>query len=127
MLATHALAFVGVPLHRIIKRLRELREQHYGLLRGFFHGASDVGDRLVEAELPRLHSVILAEGSHAVGRRLVELRLGEVGASVSALRRHGLRGQEPDDSVRLESGDVVVLLGSATAVADAEARLLRGN
>ena len=48
MLATHALAFVGVPLQRIVKRLRELREQQYGLLRGFFHGATDVGDRLAD-------------------------------------------------------------------------------
>jgi len=63
MLATHALAFVGVPLHRVIKRLRELREQHYGLLRGFFHGATDVGDRVAEADLPRLHSVALVAGS----------------------------------------------------------------
>jgi CPA2 family monovalent cation:H+ antiporter-2 len=126
MLATHALAFVGVPLHRIVKRLRELREQHYGLLRGFFHGATDVGDRIEEAELPRLHSVVLVAGSHAVGRRLDEMGLGQLGASVSALRRHGLRGLEPDGAVILAAGDVVVLLGTAAAVMAGEARLLRG-
>jgi CPA2 family monovalent cation:H+ antiporter-2 len=127
MLATHALAFVGVPLHRVIKRLRELREQHYGLLRGFFHGATDVGDRLAEADLPRLHSVVLADGSFGIGRRLEEIELADVGASVSALRRHGMRGLEPDATVRLETGDVVVLLGTATAVAAGEARLLQGR
>jgi CPA2 family monovalent cation:H+ antiporter-2 len=127
MLATHALAFLGVPLHRIIKRLRELREQHYGLLRGFFHGATDVGDRLAEADLPRLHSVVLAEGSYGIGRRLEEIQLANVGVTVSALRRHGMRGLEPDVSVRLEAGDVVVLLGTAPAVAAGEARLLQGR
>jgi K+:H+ antiporter len=127
MLATHALAFVGVPLHRIVKRLRELRERQYGLLRGFFHGASDVGDRLAEADLPRLHSVILAEGSNAIGRRLEELGLSELGVTVSALRRRGMRGLEPDGSVRLEADDVMVLLGAASSVAAAEARLLRGQ
>jgi monovalent cation:H+ antiporter-2, CPA2 family len=126
MLATHALAFVGVPLHRIVKRLRELREQHYGLLRGFFHGATDVGDRLNEADLPRLHSVALAAGNHGVGRRLGELGLAEMGLTVSALRRHGLRGLEPDGTVVLEAGDVVVLLGTAAAVMDGETRLLGG-
>jgi CPA2 family monovalent cation:H+ antiporter-2 len=126
MLATHALAFVGVPLHRIVKRLRELREQHYGLLRGFFHGATDVGDRIIEADLPRLHSVVLAAGDRAVGMRLGEVALGKVGASVSALRRHGLRGLEPDETVVLEAGDVVVLLGTAAAVMEGENRLLRG-
>ena len=126
MLATHALAFVGVPLHRIVKRLRELREQHYGLLRGFFHGATDVGDRILEADLPRLHSVALAEGDRAVGMVLGKVGLGDVGATVSALRRHGLRGLEPDDAVVLEAGDVVVLLGTAAAVMAGETKLLRG-
>jgi CPA2 family monovalent cation:H+ antiporter-2 len=126
MLATHALAFVGVPLHRIIKRLRELREQHYGLLRGFFHGATDVGDRVAEADLPRLHSVVLAQGCYAVGRSLEELRLADLGLDISALRRHGLRGLDPDATVRLAEGDVVVLRGTAAAVLAGEARLLRG-
>jgi CPA2 family monovalent cation:H+ antiporter-2 len=126
MLATHALAFVGVPLHRIVKRLRELREQHYGLLRGFFHGATDVGDRLAEADLPRLHSVALADGDYGVGRRLADLELADIGVTVSALRRHGMRGLEPDDTVILEAGDVVVLLGTAAAVMAGEERLLRG-
>jgi CPA2 family monovalent cation:H+ antiporter-2 len=126
MLATHALALVGVPLHRIIKRLRDLREQHYGLLRGFFHGATDVGDRLAEADLPRLHSIPLGEGSYGVGRQIDELALTDFGVTVSALRRHGLRGQQPDPTVRLEADDVVVVLGTAAAVAAAEARLLGG-
>jgi CPA2 family monovalent cation:H+ antiporter-2 len=126
MLATHALAFVGVPLHRIVKRLRDLREHRYGLLRGFFHGATDVGDRLAEADLPRLHSIPLAEGSYGIGRQVDELGLGELGVTVSALRRHGLRGREPDPTVRLEADDVVVVLGTAAAVAAAESRLLGG-
>jgi CPA2 family monovalent cation:H+ antiporter-2 len=126
MLATHALACVGVPLQRVVKRLRELREQQYGLLRGFFHGATDVGDRTQEADQPRLYSVALAEGNYGIGRSLAELALPDIGVTVSALRRHGLRGLTPDDSVILKAGDVVVLLGSAAAVTQAEKKLLRG-
>ena len=126
MLATHALAFLGVPLHRIIKRLRELREHHYGLLRGFFHGATDVGDRVAEADLLRLHSVPMIEGSLGIGRRLGALQLDKFGVTVSAIRRRGRRNQTPDASECLETNDVVVILGTAAAVAAAETYLLGG-
>ena len=41
MLASHALVLMGVPLDRVLQRMREVREQRYSLLRGFFHGESD--------------------------------------------------------------------------------------
>lgn len=127
MLATHALALSGVPMHKVIKRLRELREQHYALLRGFFHGATDVGDQLVDADQPRLHAVTLAPGAWAIGRRLGEVGLEKVGAGVTALRRRSQRGVKPAAEVELLAGDVVVLLGSLTAVTAGEDTLLRGG
>ena len=127
MLATHALALLGVPMHRVIKRLREVREQRYVLLRGFFHGASDSSDHLTDAQQPRLHTVVLAEGARAIGRDLGELKLEDAGVTVSAIRRRGIRGIEPGDETRLEGGDVVVLLGAPAALAAAEEWLLRGH
>ncbi len=38
MLASHALVLVGVPFKRVLRRIRDVREDRYGLLRGFFHG-----------------------------------------------------------------------------------------
>jgi CPA2 family monovalent cation:H+ antiporter-2 len=67
MLATHALALSGIPMHKVIKRLREMREQHYALLRGFFHGATDAGAHLADADQPRLHAVTLVPGAWAIG------------------------------------------------------------
>jgi len=127
MLATHALALLGVPMHRVIKRLREMREQHYVLLRGFFHGASDVGDHLSDAQQPRLHSIVLTEGVRAIGQTLSELALDQVGVTVSAIRRRGIRGIEPDPQTALEAGDVVVILGVPSALAAAEEKLLSGK
>lgn len=127
MLATHALALVGVPMHRVIKRLRELREQHYGLLRGFFHGATDVGERMTEAEMPRLHSVVLTEGSFGAGRSLQDLRLDKIGVSISAVRRHGNHSLLANPALVLEAGDVLVLLGTAAALAAGEEKLLRNQ
>ena len=126
MLATHALALVGVPMHRVIRRLRELREQHYALLRGFFHGATDTGANLADAEQPRLHAVTLESAAWSVGRTLAEVNLGKVDAGVTAIRRR-LHPNVPviPDTV-LQAGDVVVIRGSAVQVAAGEQRLLRG-
>lgn len=126
MLATHALALVGVPMHRVIRRLRELREQHYALLRGFFHGATDAGTHLADAEQPRLHAVTLDAGAWAVGRDLAELDLAKVGAGVTAIRRRAQPQVPLDEATRLQAGDVVVIRGGAAAVAAGEERLLRG-
>jgi len=126
MLATHALALAGVPMHRVIRRLRELREQHYSLLRGFFHGAADGGAGLADAEQLRLHAVTLDAGAWALGRTLAEIDLAKVGAGVTAIRRRSQPNLTFAEDTRLEAGDVVVIRGGATAVAAGEERLLRG-
>jgi len=127
MLATHALALSGIPMHKVIKRLREMREQHYALLRGFFHGATDAGQHLADADQPRLHAVTLAPGAWAVGRRVGELDLEKVGAGITAIRRRSQRGLKPMPELELIEGDVVVLLGTTAAVTAAEGVLLRGK
>jgi monovalent cation:H+ antiporter-2, CPA2 family len=127
MLATHALALVGVPMHRVIRRLRELREQHYALLRGFFHGATDAGENLSDADQPRLHAVTLDVGAWAVGRSVTALGLEKVGAGVTAIRRRTQPVVAVAAETVLQAGDVVVIRGSAAAVAAGEERLLQGQ
>jgi len=126
MLATHALALLGMPMHRIVKRLRELRERHYEMLRGFFHGASDAGDALGEAELPRLKAVTLVPGAFAIGHTLAELDLPALGARVSALRRAHQPRLAVSMELTLQESDIVVLLGDDAALLRAEDYLLRG-
>jgi hypothetical protein len=73
MLASHALVLVGVPINRVLKRIRETRSQRYRLLRGFYRGLTD---REEEAEHQlRLHSVWLEPGAAAIGQTLAELDL----------------------------------------------------
>jgi len=123
MLASHALVLVGVPLNRVLKRIRQARSQRYRLLRGFFHGMSDRDED--EDSQPRLHSVWLTPGAAAVGQTLAELDLEVLGCEVSAIRRRGIRAVEPAPETRLEEGDVVVVLGDPEAVSAAELRLLQ--
>jgi CPA2 family monovalent cation:H+ antiporter-2 len=124
MLASHSLLLLGVPLNRVLKRIRDIREERYSLFRGFFHGATDAADAADNLQ-PRLHSVLLPDRAHAVGKTLAALDLAGL-VEVRGIRRRGSRAQPPDAQWRFEGGDVVVLLGLPENLALAEHRLLGG-
>ena len=126
MLASHALALIGVPLNRVIRRIRDIRNQRYSLMRGFFHGASDAADG-PDAAQQRLHSVTVPPGARAIGKVLDDLQFDELGVLVTAIRRHGVRMPTPGPDSAIEEGDVLVLLGLPVGLEAAEQRLLQGG
>ena len=117
---------LGVPLNRVLRRIRETREQRYGLFRGFFRGMTDETEDDRPGAQPRLHSVMIAPGAAAIGKSLGELDLAELNVEVTAVRRRNVRTVTPAPDARIEEGDVVVLLGVEADVAAAEMRLLQG-
>jgi CPA2 family monovalent cation:H+ antiporter-2 len=123
MLASHALVWVGIPLSRVMRRMRTVRGEQYRLLRGLFQGAND---RMDESPV-RLHSVTLDARATSLGKRLAGMDLEALGVQVMAVRRPGAkRKMGADEAGALETGDVVVLLGAPEALGAAEHRLLRG-
>jgi CPA2 family monovalent cation:H+ antiporter-2 len=126
MLASHTLMLLGVPLSRVVRRVRQVREARYSLLRGFFHGATDQDDELSEKVQPRLHTVALSEGRAAIGKTLADLDLDSLLVHVTAVRRRNIRALEPQPETVLQAGDVVVLMGAPDALAAAEVKLLQG-
>lgn len=126
MLASTTLMLLGVPLNRVMQRIRETREHRYSLFRGFFRGMTDESEELDQADQPRLHSVTMTPGAAAIGRRLGEFGLGAMGVEVTALRRRDARTVTPASDTRIEAGDVLVLLGTEEGVAAAEIRLMQG-
>ncbi|MDZ7811313.1 MAG: TrkA C-terminal domain-containing protein [Arhodomonas sp.] len=127
MLATHALTLLGIPLGRIFRYVRDVRANRYRMLRGYFHGQERVDLEKADRFREQLHAVTLPEQAHAVGRRLAELRLDEAGIDVTAVRRGGIRGPQPEPHTRLRSGDVVVLYGTPENLEHAERLLLGGG
>jgi len=126
MLASHALVWVGVPLARVMRRVSQMRDQHYGLLQGLFRGPSDQ-PQAGESTQARLHSVMLDATAYAVGKDFAELGLEDIGVQVRAVRRPGEKAKlGAAEAGPLRPGDVVVLLGAPELLAAAEVRLLRG-
>ncbi len=126
MLASHALMLLGVPLSQVLKRIRDVRESRYALMRGFFRGASDADDELDQHAQPRLHTVLITQGAAAAGHELQALRLEDLLVEVVAIRRQGIKGIDPQPGTPIEVGDVLVLRGAADGLAAAEFRLLQG-
>jgi CPA2 family monovalent cation:H+ antiporter-2 len=122
MLASHALALVGVPMRRVLRVVQQQRDARYGLLRGFFHGADD--DTVAELDHARLLSVTLPAGSGSINRTLAELALAAHGVSAVSLRRASGAVLRPSDSLALAVGDTLVLSGVPEHLARAEAALL---
>ena len=124
MLASHALALVGVPMRRVLRVVQDQRDARYNMLRGYFHGADD--DTPNERDQERMSTVSLPPGAKALGSPLGDLALSAVGVRVVNLRRaNGHQATAADDAV-LQEGDTLVLSGHPTALALAEDKLLRG-
>ncbi|MBK6864443.1 MAG: cation:proton antiporter [Ideonella sp.] len=122
MLASHALALVGVPMRRVIRLVQEQRDARYGLLRGYFHGADD--DTVHEMHSRRLLSVTLPLGAGSKGVRLADLVLHALDVNVVSVRRSGGAVVKPADDLQLTGGDTLVLAGLPEPLALAEAKLL---
>ena len=116
MLAGHALALVGVPMRRVIHIVQQYREQRYGLLRGYFHGADDVSEDEMQEE--RLASFTLPEA--VAGRRLAEVLAGSANVRAVSMRSRTGKPTAPSDDAVLQGGETLVLSGKAEALAAAE-------
>ena len=124
MLASHALALVGVPMRRVIRVVQDQRDKRYNLLRGYFRGADD--DTADEHDEERLSTVTLPVGNKSAGQTLASLVLHRLHVRVVSLRRSDGKTLEPQDNTVLAGGDTLVLSGKPEALAIAEEKILRG-
>ncbi|MFT3663794.1 cation:proton antiporter [Piscinibacter sp.] len=122
MLASHALALVGVPMRRVIRVVQDQRDARYGLLRGYFHGADD--DNVDERQTARLLSVTLPGAAACLGQTLADQALHAIGVSVVSVRRASGAVTAPTDALLLGAGDTLVLSGLPEPLALAEGKLL---
>jgi CPA2 family monovalent cation:H+ antiporter-2 len=124
MLASHALALVGVPVRKVLRLTQDARDARYGLLRGYFHGADD--DTVEELQQARLASITLPAAAGSLGKTLAALALHATGVSVVSLRLASGAVTKAEDHTVLAAGDTLVISGLPEPLALAEQKLLRG-
>jgi monovalent cation:H+ antiporter-2, CPA2 family len=126
MLASHALVLLGVPLNRVVKRIRLFREERYKMFKGYFRGVSDAN--ISDNQQVRLHSVEIGQHSYAKKLRLDHIDFAKYEVEVQLLRRPNmLEDIPPRGDITLAEGDVLVLLGSAENLVAIETYLMSGN
>ena len=120
ILAGHALALSGTPVRRVARLVQEQREQRYGMLRGFFPGATDdaSADPMEEMRLG-VFTVPASMAGQALGDMLVQL--GELRAI--SLRLPTGTPATPENEIVLQGGEVLLLSGRPEALARAEQAL----
>ncbi len=123
MLATQTMMQLGLPLNRVLRRLRDVRQERYSSMGGFFPG---VTDQESDADAPILRTILIGPDAAAVGKTLGALNLAMMEVTVTAVRRKGEREINPSPDTRLAAGDVLVLLGTQGRLARAEIRVLQG-
>ncbi|MDR2991069.1 MAG: cation:proton antiporter [Burkholderiaceae bacterium] len=124
LLASHALALVGVPMRRVRRVVQQQREARYGLLRGHFHGAeSDPGEDALQED--RLETLTVSDrlAGRSLGQALGDL-LRQDAIRIVGLRRDGVALSAIDGNTVLEGGETLLISGKAGAIAGAQ-RLLQ--
>jgi CPA2 family monovalent cation:H+ antiporter-2 len=127
MLASHALVLLGVPLNRVVKRIRQFREERYKMFRGFFHGVTDVEQEMMERDRARLHSVSIPPSAYAIGKQIHELGLENLQVEAKTIRRQSFRPYDAEPESVVAEGDAIVLLGKPEDLVSAERLLLTGR
>ncbi len=118
-LSLHTLLISGFNPTSVFKDIRNMRNSHYHLLHAFYQGQEDVqeGKRV-------LHSLTITPDSAAEGKRLGTICHTDSNLTIQAVRRRGIRGEEPNEQLIIQAGDVLILNGTPEAIETLEKTLV---
>jgi len=126
MLSSQVLLLMGHSPASILREVRKVRQSRYSLLQGFYPGESDEAPT-IDKPTAILHSIILHSNAAAVGKSIKELLAVNSDITIEAIKRDGIRGDEPDANLILHAGDVVVIRGTRESVSHFEQSLMLGH
>lgn len=127
MIASHILLMMDIPSKDVYQMIDESRHKRYDLLRMVFPGHeshfSDENGTMKEG----LHVFILTKGAYAIGHRISDLTLAKYHVKITTIRRGKQRLVDPDSSIELLEGDVIVIYGVLAHLEHTEKYLLLGD
>ena len=112
MLGSHALMVLGIPLGRIVKKIRSFRSERYSMFRGYFKGSTDISDDFSGQEQLELHSIEVKRNLTLMGSKLENIHFEDFNIQIQYLRRPNmLENIDPRPDIILDDGDILVILG----------------
>ena len=112
MLGSHALMVLGIPLGRIVKKIRSFRSERYAMFRGYFKGSTDISDDFSGQEQLELHSIEVKRNPLLMKNKLENVRFEDFNIQIQYLRRPNmLENIDPRPDIILDDGDILVILG----------------
>jgi CPA2 family monovalent cation:H+ antiporter-2 len=126
MLVSQVLFESGVPMSRVLKRIRKERENRYGHLHGFYPG--DTTEVTAERRdlLEFIHAINIPGNAFAVNKTIAELELSRRRVEIVGLRRGGAEIATPEESTQILANDVIVIKGKPRRVERVERYILTG-
>ncbi|HVC28588.1 MAG TPA: NAD-binding protein, partial [Gammaproteobacteria bacterium] len=126
MVASHLLHLLGMPMSEILRKVEEVRNHRYSLLRSVFRGQDALPIDPSHAFREQLYTVTLEPGAKSINHSIGEFNFKDKGVVITALRREGVVGRQPPKETLLKEGDVLVLWGTPEDLENTEEILLRG-
>jgi CPA2 family monovalent cation:H+ antiporter-2 len=126
MLVSQVLMLLNVPMTRVVRTVGEIRRARYSTLRNVVLPDTVASAAPAQEDGEGIASIVIPPQAWAVGRTLEEIRTRGVEVAFTALRRQGITGREPQGSVVMREGDVLVVYGAPADIEHAEAILLAG-
>jgi len=123
MMSVRLLGVLGVSDEQVMRKVQDVRSDQYQMLRGYFHG-QDATMHQDQSSHGHLLAVTLDGKSKIVGQTLSDCAMAKMNVVVKAVRRNGVRGQYPEESMLLRQGDTLVLYGALEDLRQARKRLL---
>ncbi|MDM7860197.1 cation:proton antiporter [Alteromonas sp. ASW11-36] len=127
MLISQLLHYSGVPMSRILKRVRAERKGRYDHMHGFYPGETTEINPNTQDKLEFMHPVIVTANAFATGKSLNQLNLSKLRVVLKGLRRNHHEIDNPQGDEVIHTGDVLIVAGKPRRVERAERFILEGD